>query len=60
MFWLVTWQTMQNIKVIEYLWVDLKVSKDYILPKLVHIIIDNQENVLDYRDAIDQSALISI
>ena len=51
---------MQNIKVIEYLWVDLKVSKDYILPKLVHIIIDNQENVLDYRDAIDQSALISI
>ena len=51
---------MQNIKVIEYLWVDLKVSKDYILPNLVHIIIDYQENVLDYRDAIDQSALISI
>ena len=51
---------MQNIKVIEYLWVDQKVSKDYILPNLVHIIIDNQENVLDYRDAIDQSALISI
>ena len=51
---------MQNTKVIEYLWVDQKVSKDYILPKLVHIIIDNQENLLDYRDAIDQSALISI